>query len=235
MSESVDMDVRGDAPSGSLLFRHVVAFVATFLIFWGVTLLVELFSRVGDGGACGRLAGVPCEEGSALLALGAPAFIIGILLLDGLDRREGWTGPAYIFAFHSYFYAAGGIGLAFAWNVVDSDSVLWSVFSGAIALALLWLCAVLAKGYLKGFREKGGKQWARETFWILENLPQSKKKRRRMLRSRGQEGRRAHNGHLIPETSREKRHWALFAGESLAALLGGVIAAVLFVQYVSGS
>ncbi|MEU3265957.1 hypothetical protein [Streptomyces bacillaris] len=233
MSESVDAGVRGDVPSVPLLFRHATAFFGTFLPFAGVTLLVELFGRVGDGGACGRWAGVPCEEGSALLALGAPAFIIGVLLVDRIDRRPGWTGPAYIIASHSFFYATGGIGFAFAWNVVDSESVAWAVVSGAISIIPLWVLVVLLKGYFKDFRKKGGKQWARETFWILESLPQSKKERRQMLRSRGLEGRPAHNGQLIPETRKEKVHWALFAGESLIGLACGLISAMLFIQHVS--
>ncbi|MEI7034158.1 hypothetical protein [Streptomyces pratensis] len=232
MSESV-VGAKGGIPSRHVMVRHAAALIGVFIQFWGVTLLVELFSRVGDLGSCGYRSGVPCQEGSALLSLGAPAFLAGILLLGHLDQRGGWSGPVGVFSFFSYMYAASGIGAALAWNAFDSSSVIWSLLSGGLSLLPLWIFVVLVKGFFKGLREEGVKGWASETFWVLEALPQSKKKRRKLLSSRGVEGRRVRNGRLVPETRRERAHWALFTTESCVALFTGVLAGWLFIAEVS--
>ncbi len=69
-------------------------------------------------------------------------------------------------------------------------------------------------------------------FWLLERLPQSKRRRQQLLRSRGMERRRAAYGRLEPETRREKVQWALFMVESCVAMTGGVLAAVFFIAQV---
>ncbi|WP_411081846.1 hypothetical protein [Streptomyces sp. cmx-18-6] len=233
MSESVALGDSRKTPGSPLALRHGLAVVGIFLMYGGVTLLVELFSRAGDQGSCGHRAGVPCQEGTVLLGLGAFAFIAGVLVLDHLGMRPGWSEPAGVFASISFLYGTGGIGLAFAWNVVDSDSVIWSVVSGAIAVLPLWIFGLLVHGFFKGFWKDGPKKWAREHFWLLERLPQSKRRRRQLLRSRGVERRRAAYGRLEPETRKEKVHWALFMVESCVALVGGVLAAVFFIVHVS--
>lgn len=188
---------------------------------------------MGDLGICGTRAGVACPEGSALLGLGAPAFLAGIFVLGHLDQRDGWSGPVGVFSFLSYTYASGGIGVAFVWNVFDSDSVIWAALSGLIAILPLWVFVVLVKGFFTGFLDDGPQKWIKGHFWILERLPQSKRERRKLLRTRGTERRRSRNGLLVPETRQEKVHWALFTVESLVALAGGLSAAVLFIGFVS--
>lgn len=233
MSDSVGMGVAENASGGKIPLRHALAVVGVFFQFCGATLLIELFSRAGNLSACGYRAGVACEEGSALLGLGAPVFLAGILFFGLLDRGVGWSGPAKMFSGLSLLYGTAGIGLVVAWAAVTADSVVRSVVAGVIAIIPLWVFVVLARGFFKGLRQHGAKWWAKETFWALEDLPQSKRERKRLLRTRGLDPGRMRNGRLEPETRQEKFHWTLFFVESCAALLGGVLAGWLFTVGVS--
>ncbi|MDT0610108.1 hypothetical protein [Streptomyces lancefieldiae] len=233
MSDSVDTGATVNASGGNAPLRHLFVGVGVFLQFCGATLLIELFSRVGDQADCGARRAGACEEGSALLGLGAPVFVAGVLVFGLLDRRVGWSGPAMVFSGLSLIYGAAGTGLAFAWNAVTADSVLWAVLAGVIAVLPLGVTAVLLKGFFKGLREGGVRKWAEATFWVLEELPRSKRQRKRLARSRGIGSRRMRNGRLVPETRQEKFHWALFVIESCVALVGGVLAGWFFIVAVS--
>ncbi|WP_328895786.1 hypothetical protein [Streptomyces sp. NBC_00236] len=233
MSDSVGMGVTENASGGKMPLRHALAVVGVFLQFCGATLLIELFSRAGNLSACGYRAGVACEKGSALLGLGAPVFIAGILFFGLLDRGAGWAGSAKVFSGLSLLYGTAGIGLVFAWAAATADSVVRSAVAGVLAVIPLWVCVVLARGFFQGLRRHGAKWWAKETFWTLEDLPQSKRARKRILRTRGLDLGRMRNGRLEPETRQEKFHWTLFFVESCAALIGGVLAGWLFIVSVS--
>lgn len=233
MSDSVGADPTVNSSGGGLPLRHLYVVVGIFLQFSGATLLIELFSRVGDQADCGPRRASLCEEGSALLGLGAPVFIAGILVFGLLDRRVGWSGPAMVFSGLSLMYGAAGTGLAFAWNAATADSAGWAVLSGLIALLPLWVTVVLIRGFLTGMRGDGIRKWAETTFWILEDLPRSKRRRKQLARSRGIASSRTRTGRLVPETRRERMHWSLFTAESCVALACGVLAAWLFVGAVS--
>ncbi|MER5634855.1 hypothetical protein [Streptomyces nitrosporeus] len=221
------------ASGGALPLRHLTVVLGLLLQFGGATLLIELFSRVGDPADCGYRASGACEAGTAILALGAPAFLAGVLVLGLLDHRPGWSGPAMLFGGFSLIYGSAGAGAAFAWSAFTADSVPLSVLTGLVALLPLWAAAFLVKGFLKGILRNGVGPWAREAFWILEELPRSKRRRRKMLRARGLGAARGHNGRLVPETPREKAQWALFVGESCVALAGGVLAGWLCIVHLA--
>lgn len=209
--------------------RHVLVVGAVFLQFCGVTLLIEFFNRADDLVNCGYRSTGLCEGETALLGLGAPVFMAGILVFGLLDRSAGWSGPVGVFSGVSLLYGSAGLVWVFAWDVFSADSVAWSVLAGLIAVIPFWVFAILAKGFFKGFFEGGTAAWAKGKFWVLEELPQSKKKRKRLLRERGLALSRMRGGTLVPETRAEKFHWVLFVTESCVALAGGVLTGCLFV------
>jgi hypothetical protein len=223
------MGVTGNASGGALPLRHVLVILGVFLQFCGVTLLIELFNRADSLANCGYRTAVVCEEGTALLGVGAPVGLAGILVFGLIDRSAGWSGPAGVFSGLSLLYGSAGFGSAFVWNAFTADGVAWSVLAGLISILPLWVFVVLAKGFFSGLGESGFTPWVRSRFWVLEELPRSKRKRKRLLRERGIDLSRMRGGTLVPETRAEKFHWTLFVIESCVALVGGVLAGCLFI------
>ncbi|MFD9431336.1 hypothetical protein [Streptomyces sp. NPDC060002] len=221
---------RGEA-GGYLPIRHLLVICGVFILYWGATLLIELFNRLGEFGNCGYRLGPACEGGRWALAIGAPALILGICIVAWLHGLRGWVGPVATFGGFSFLYGTGGAALAFASHVLDSKGVGWTVMNGVAALLFLGLFVFLLREVVSGVRQDGFEPAMRNLFWFLEVLPESKKRRRRAMRERGISAEEVRDGRVVPETRRQKGHWVLFVSEAVLALIGGIAAGHAFIAF----
>ncbi|MFC4503010.1 MULTISPECIES: hypothetical protein [Streptomyces] len=219
---------------GYLPVRHLLVICGVFALYWGATLVIELFDRLGGLGNCGYRMGPACEEGRWALAIGAPALILGICLVGWLHGLRGWVGPVAAFGGLAFLYGSAGAALVFAVNVPQVGGVGWVVMNTAAAVLFFGLFVFLLLGVLSGVRNgDGAMRMMRDLFWVLEVLPESRKQRRRMRRERGISAQELREGRIIPATRREKAHWVLFVSEAVLALVGGIIAGHAFIAFAS--
>ena len=224
---------RGE-PGGYLPIRHLLVISGVFVLYWGATLLIELFDRLSGLGNCGYRLGPACEGGRWALAIGAPSLIIGICMVGWLHGLRGWVGPVAAFGGIAFLYGAGGAAIAFAVNVPDAQGPGWTVLNGAAAVFFLGLFGFLLWGVFSGAMKDGGlKKVMKDLFWVLEVLPESRKQRRRMMRERGVSSAEAREGRIVPDTPREKRHWLLFVLEATVAMVGGIVAGHAYIAFAS--
>ncbi|MFJ4619087.1 hypothetical protein [Streptomyces sp. NPDC088812] len=224
---------RGEA-GGHLPMRHLLVICGVFILYWGATLLIELFDRLSGLGNCGYHLGPACEGGRGALAIGAPSVILGISLIGWLHGLRGWVGPVATYGGFAFLYGSGGSAVVFAVNVPNARGVGWTVLNGMAAILFLGLFVFLLRGVLSGARNGGGfTQALKELFWVLEVLPDSKKQRRRLVRERGISPEALRAGRVVPRTRREKRQWTLFTAEAALALVGGIAAGHAFIAFAS--
>ncbi|MEU1513971.1 hypothetical protein ABZ490_17725 [Streptomyces sp. NPDC005811] len=225
--------VRGEA-GGNLPARHALTIFGIFVLYWGTTLVIELFDRFGAGGNCGRRLGPACEEGRLALAAGAPALILGICVVAWLHGMRGWVGPVAAFGGLAFLYGSGGAALVFAVHLPNPGGAGRGATNATAAVFFLGLFVFLLFGVLSRARgDVGAKGLVRELFWVLEVLPESRKQRRRITRERGVSAQEAREGRIVPRTGRQKAHWALFVSEALLASAGGIVAGHAFVAATS--
>lgn len=212
--------------------RHALAVVGVFLQFCGATLLIELFSRAGNLSACGYRAGVACERDRRCWAWvprsSSRAFCSSVSWTEvpvGRGRRKCSAGCPCCTEPRASAWSSHGPRPP----QTVSCGPQWPACSRSFRSGYAWFSPEV----FQGLRRHGAKWWAKETFWTLEDLPQSKRARKRILRTRGLDLGRMRNGRLEPETRQEKFHWTLFFVESCAALIGGVLAGWLFIVSVS--
>ncbi|MFI1051096.1 hypothetical protein ACH4U3_35980 [Streptomyces griseoruber] len=225
--------VRGEA-GGNLPARHLLTIFGVFVLYGGTTLVIELFDRLGARGNCGHRLGPACEDGRLALAVGAPALILGICVVAWLHGLRGWIGPVAAFGGLAFLYGSGGAALVFAVGVPGPGGAGRAVMNAAAAAFFLGVFVFLLFGVLSGARGGGGARGlVRDLFWVLEVLPESRKRRRRMRRERGVSAQEMREGRIVPRTGRQKAHWALFVSEALLASAGGIVAGQAFIAVTS--
>ncbi|MFD5748663.1 hypothetical protein [Streptomyces sp. NPDC127033] len=224
-----DGPLGGQAVSGGFLFvQHLLTVGSLFLLSWGITCVVEVFNLFREG--CGPRFGNSCE-GRGVISAGALGVVLGLLAVDRVSKREGWTGPlGGVMTIPITVGPAAGAS-AFALNALSVRDMGTAMVHGVFALLLAGVFLFLLHGVVKAIREEP-RNYFRRLFWVLEELPDSTGKRRRLLRERGISADRVHDRRLVPQTRREKAHWLLFLVDSAVGLVGGVVVALLLVARV---
>ncbi|MFE9094414.1 hypothetical protein [Streptomyces sp. NPDC007264] len=232
-SDRANGEINGSA---SLLVRHVRVFVSILLVYGGITLVIGLFHYLAAEGfnvptrrlGC-SLGEESCRQGAEVLALGffAPAAVLVF------PAGQGWKGPTDFFMLLAFPYGAGGVSLATMAGVARGDEpVFVAVLLAVLSVAAGAFFVYLMRKILEGARTSGWSRWMKGTFWILESLPESKRKRKRVLRERGRGSSSLRYKVLVPETTQEKMHWAVFLGEAVSGIALGVLGGLVVIERV---
>ncbi|MFJ2215589.1 hypothetical protein ACIQVO_25275 [Streptomyces sp. NPDC101062] len=233
MSGATGLPAKPEKPRGDTPMRHFLSICSVFATYWGVTVTLELLKVMATHGNCGYRFGPACQQGQEYLALGPAAFIAGIFLSGKLSKREGWQGPLIAFDATSLIYGSGGSAVAFGTGLIQSESVSWSITVSVFGLLSLGVFVFLVHGFLTGHSGSITEK-LRSLFWVLEDLPSQKGKRKRVVRERGIAPERAEGGVLYPETSTERAFWRLFMLESCMAVIAGCVVGRIFIHLIAG-
>ncbi|MEE1803827.1 hypothetical protein PUR57_35035 [Streptomyces sp. JV176] len=208
--------------------QHLLTVGSLFLLSWGITCLVEVFNLFREG--CGPRFGNSCE-GRGAIGAGASGVVLGILAVDRVSKRKGWTGPLGGVMIVPFMVGPTASAVAFATNALSVRDTGTAVMHGVWALLLAGVSLFLLRDVVKAIREDP-RGYFRDLFWVLEELPDSTSKRKRLLRERGISPDRVNERRLVPETRQEKAHWLLFLVDSAVGLAGGMAGALLFIARV---
>ncbi|MGK5497951.1 hypothetical protein [Streptomyces sp. URMC 125] len=196
-----------------LAVRQALSALCALGLAWGTVVTVELIDRTLYGN-CGPRWNVPCEQGRGELAWGIAAFLLAFLLHGRIAKVHAWSGPDLHTLVVFCLFPAGAVPV-FADHMMNAGHGWpWRVATGVLAVACLAMACLTAGGAFAKPRT-----FFHVHFWSLEQDWTEGDREERFV---------------VPSSSRERFHCAVFLTGAIAGTVLGVSLGVLYVIRAAG-